>query len=171
MGAIEPELLANLGQQGGDIELLIALIMQQCAQDADDDLRAILAELQAGLAAKKALRDLIRRVNRDRRANEARREFNERLDYSQVLGSERANHRMLLPVPDQEAGGKLTRVEQFDCIVAELQSKLDSLSEMSEMTTLRLQMMMDRRSKFLEALTNIMKKISAIQAAVAQNLK
>ena len=26
MGAIEPELLANLGQQGGDIELLIALI-------------------------------------------------------------------------------------------------------------------------------------------------
>ena len=26
VGAIEPELLANLGQQGGDIELLIALI-------------------------------------------------------------------------------------------------------------------------------------------------
>jgi hypothetical protein len=62
VGAIEPGLLANPGQQGGDIELLIALIMQQCAQDAEDDLRAILAELQAGLAAKKALRDLIRRV-------------------------------------------------------------------------------------------------------------
>ena len=74
-------------------------------------------------------------------------------------------------MPTDVAGGKLTRVEQFDCIVAELQSKLDSLSEMSEMTTLRLQMMMDRRSKFLEALSNIMKKISAIQAAVVQNLK
>lgn len=183
VGAIEPGLLAGPVQSGGDIELLIALIMQQCAQDAEDDLRAILAEMQARLAAKKALRDLISRVNRDRLANEARHEFNERLDYSQGLGSERAYHRVLLPVPDPEAGGglrwvptdvaggKLTRVEQFDCIVAELQSKLDSLSEMSEMTTLRLQMMMDRRSKFLEALSNIMKKISAIQAAVVQNLK
>ena len=59
-------------QSSGDIELLIALIMQQCAQDAEDDLRAILAEMQARLAAKKALRDLISRVNRDRLANEAR---------------------------------------------------------------------------------------------------
>ena len=183
VGAIEPGLLAGPVQSGGDIELLIALIMQQCAQDAEVDLRAILAEMQARLAAKKALRDLISRVNRDRLANEARHEFNERLDYSQGLGSERAYHRVLLPVPDPEAGGglrwvptdlaggKLTCVEQFDCIVAGLQSKLDSLSEMSEMTTLRLQMMLDRRSKFLEAVSNIMKKISAIQAAVVQNLK
>jgi hypothetical protein len=180
VGAIEPGLLAGPAQSC-EIELLIALIMQQCAQDAEDDLRAILAEMQARLAAKKALRDLISRVNRDRLANEARHEFHERLDYSQGLGSKRAYHRVLLPMPDPEAGlrwvptdlagGKLTCVEQFDCIVAELQSKLDSLSEMSEMTTLRLQMMLDRRSKFLEAVSNIMKKISALQAAVVQNLK
>jgi hypothetical protein len=34
------------------------------------------------------------------------------------------------------------------------------MNELSEMTSLRLQMMMDRRSKFISTLSNIMKKIS-----------
>ena len=52
-----------------------------------------------------------------------------------------------------------------------LKSKLDSMNEMSEMTSLRLQMMMDRRSKFISTLSNIMKKISDTQSAIIQNMK
>lgn len=53
----------------------------------------------------------------------------------------------------------------------ELKDRLDSMNEMSEMTSLRLQMMMDRRSAFLSTLSNIMKKISSTQDQLVQNLK
>ena len=53
----------------------------------------------------------------------------------------------------------------------ELKEKLDGMNEMSEMTSLRLQMMMDRRSKFISTLNNIMKKISTTQDTLVQNLK
>jgi hypothetical protein len=48
---------------------------------------------------------------------------------------------------------------------------LDSMNEMSEMSSMRLQMAMDRRSKFVEALSNIMKKIDSTQETIVQNLK
>jgi hypothetical protein len=49
--------------------------------------------------------------------------------------------------------------------------KLDSMNEMSEMTSLRLQMTMERRSKFIQTLSNIMLKISSTQDSIVQNLK
>ena len=142
-----------------------------------------MAEMKARNAAKKALRDIIRRVKRDRLTNELRDEYAERLDLSQGLGSERAYRRVPLPVADPDAagrlrwaatdlaGGKLARVEQLECIVAELEGKLDSLSEMGEMDMLRLQMLMDRRSKLEEALSNMMKKMAETQGAIVGNLK
>lgn len=53
----------------------------------------------------------------------------------------------------------------------ELKGKLDSLNEMSQVNSLRLQMLMDRRSKFLNIVNNIMKKISSTQDTLVQNLK
>ena len=53
----------------------------------------------------------------------------------------------------------------------ELKKKLDGMNEMSEMTSLRLQMTMDRRSKFISTLSNIMKKISTTQDTLVQNIK
>lgn len=49
--------------------------------------------------------------------------------------------------------------------------KLDSMNEMSEMNSLRLQMTIDRRSKFISTLSNIMKKISTTQDTLVQNIK
>lgn len=45
------------------------------------------------------------------------------------------------------------------------------MNESSEMNSPRLQMTMDRRSKFIETLSNIMKKLSTTQETLAQNLK
>lgn len=53
----------------------------------------------------------------------------------------------------------------------ELKGKLDGMNEMSEMTSLRLQMTMDRRAKFIETLSNIMKKSSTTQETLVQNIK
>jgi hypothetical protein len=47
----------------------------------------------------------------------------------------------------------------------------DTMSDMSEEESLRLQMMMDRRSKFIQAMSNIEKKIAETQDSLVQNLK
>jgi hypothetical protein len=53
----------------------------------------------------------------------------------------------------------------------DLEDRLASMDEMSEMTSLRLQMMLDRRSRFFSTLSNLMKKISSTQDQIVQNLK
>jgi len=52
-----------------------------------------------------------------------------------------------------------------------LRSNLDGINELSEMTSLRLQMTMDRRSKFISTLSQMMKKISTTQDTLVQNIK
>jgi len=52
-----------------------------------------------------------------------------------------------------------------------LRERLDGMNELSEMTSLRLQMTMDRRSKFIATLSQIMKKIATTQDTLVQNIK
>jgi hypothetical protein len=47
----------------------------------------------------------------------------------------------------------------------------DALSEMGEMESLRLQMAMDRQSKVLSTLSNVLKKISDTANQITQNMK
>jgi hypothetical protein len=68
-------------------------------------------------------------------------------------------------------GGSLNDLADFADITEDVKGKLDSMNEISEMTSLKLQMMMDRRSKFISTLSNIMKKISSTQDTLVQNLK
>jgi hypothetical protein len=49
--------------------------------------------------------------------------------------------------------------------------KQDSMNEISEMNSLRLQMTMDRRSKFISTLSQMMKKMSTTQDILVQNIK
>lgn len=50
-------------------------------------------------------------------------------------------------------------------------SNIDSMSEMGEMESLRLQMAMDRMSKMMSTLSNLLKKISDTANSITQNLK
>ncbi len=61
--------------------------------------------------------------------------------------------------------------KQLESEGGELLGDLDSLSEMGEMESLRMQMMMDRLSKFMSTLSNLMKKISDTSGQIVQNLK
>ena len=60
---------------------------------------------------------------------------------------------------------------QIDTLLDALKNDLDSMSEMSEMESLRLQMAMDRLSKMMSTLSNVLKKISATANSITQNLK
>jgi len=65
---------------------------------------------------------------------------------------------------------KITKPE-LDRMVDEAKSDLDSMSEMGEMESLRLQMAMDRMSKMMSTLSNLLKKISDTSSSIIQNLK
>lgn len=171
------------GADGSDIEAIAFLVMMQATKEADEDLKMILAEIKAMTAAKQKLRELISQVNKDVAANAGQRDKKPPLDFSSGLGTERAYHRLCIPYPDPQSDngvkcvrtdlhpGKITDLARLEAIQNDLKSRLDGMSELSEMTSLRLQMMMDRRSKFIATLSNIMKKISDTQAAIVQNLK
>jgi hypothetical protein len=49
--------------------------------------------------------------------------------------------------------------------------KLDTLGDLSQEQSMRLQRLMDRRSKFFETLSNLMKKISDTAEGIVANLK
>ena len=48
---------------------------------------------------------------------------------------------------------------------------LDSMSELGEMESLRLQMAMDRMSKMMSTLSNLLKKMSDTASQITQNMK
>lgn len=166
-----------------DVESLILAVMMEAAKEVDEEIRLLLAEVRSVMAAKRQLREIVCRVRRDVSDNLGGRDGTRRLTFSNGMISERAYHRVPLPVPDCSCAGgvkliptdlhegTIGDVAQLESIRDDLQARLDGLNEMSEMTSIRLQMMMDRRSRFLSTLSNIMKKISDTQNSLTQNLK
>jgi Arc/MetJ-type ribon-helix-helix transcriptional regulator len=167
----------------GDIMANAFSVMMEAAKSAREDLKSIMAGVKAINNAKQAVREVELKVKRDRAANWPCIHEDCVLDFSRGMGSERAYHRTRLPHLDPDAPGgvrlvatdlwpgKITRVDDLRLVEDELQTKLDNLSEMGEMESLRLQMVMERVSKFEQMISNMMKKWSEIQAAVIANMK
>lgn len=166
-----------------DIEALAFLVLMQATKSAREDLKMIMAEVKAITATKKKLRDLISKVNKDVAHNAGRRNGKRPLDFRSGMGSEKAYHRAQMPFadPPSKAGLKLVATDLFDdqivdisqltAIKEDLNDQLDSLSEMSELQMLRLQMVMDRQAKYMSTLSNLLKKVSSTQDSLVQNIK
>lgn len=60
---------------------------------------------------------------------------------------------------------------EIDQLLTGMKINLDTQSEMGETESLRLQMAMDRLSKMMSTLSNLMKKISDTDQGITQNLK
>ena len=67
-----------------------------------------------------------------------------------------------------DANAMLAKIDRSVTLEA---AKLDSLSELGEMESLRLQMAMDRLTKMMSTLSNILKKTSDTAQNLVQNLK
>jgi predicted nucleic acid-binding Zn-ribbon protein len=61
--------------------------------------------------------------------------------------------------------------KDMDAAKETINNTSDSMSEMGEMESLRLQMAMDRLSKMMSTLSNLLKKISDTSSAITQNIK
>lgn len=167
----------------GDIEAIVFIVLREAITQMNADLKALMEEVKARNRTKQAIRDLIAEVKCDIAANSGT-EPGARLKYTkQGLGSEAAYHAVPLPDPDGPCAGEvtvaevdlhpgpITNVSQLRAVLESLKGRLDSISELTEMESLRLQMLMDRRSKLISTLSNILKKIGETQNALVQNLK
>jgi Arc/MetJ-type ribon-helix-helix transcriptional regulator len=169
--------------QDADIEAVVLVVMMEATKSANQDLAAIMSEVKAMTAAKQELREVISKVIQDVVNNACQINGQPPLDLSKGMGSAAAYQQMPLPFPDPSSpggvrvcptslyNGSLDSVGQLRVILEELRGRLDSMSELSEMTSLRLQMVMDRRSKLMETLSNIMKSSSDTQGTIVGNLK
>lgn len=174
----------TLGAMGdGDIMALAFIVMMEAAKSAREDLKAIMDGVKAINKAKVGWRDVVDMVNRDVAANAGCRSEGQALEFSRGVGTERGYHRVRLPVLDPDAPGgvryertdlhpgRIVRVEDLQTILSDVKGKLDSLSELGEMESLRLQMAIDRLSKLMSTLSNLLKKASETDAGLTQNIK
>ena len=60
---------------------------------------------------------------------------------------------------------------EIDTIVDKMKTDLNSMNEMGEMESLRLQMTMDRLSKMMSMMSNMLKQISNTAQSIIQNMK
>jgi len=161
-------------------------------KDMDDDIRVIVAETKAMPEAKQRLRELIEDLNQRTSRETATDHASDNIGVEQVTGNFGNGQSNVIgqkvkygePWPDiKEAdivaeneifydlsGGGFT-IQGVQSLLDDLNGKLDGMNESSEMTSLRLQMTMDRRSKFISTLSQMMMKISTTRDILVQNIK
>jgi hypothetical protein len=72
---------------------------------------------------------------------------------------------------EMTAENLVNQVDQIAVDLNQLKSRLDSLSELGETESLRLQMAMDRLSKMMATLSNVLKKVSDTAESITRNVK
>ena len=68
-------------------------------------------------------------------------------------------------------GATLGSLDDFATLSSGTTTRLDTLSDLNTSQSLHLQMLMERRAKFFETLSNIIKKVAATRDTFVQNLK
>jgi hypothetical protein len=188
---VEASAKARFGNQlqGGDIDEIAFVVLMEATDDQDKDLQQIMNQTQAINQQKNKLREV------QSQATVAQNELSKQLATEQLRGAKNnaasATVKCTSPACEQlaqkaseanqlaPAAGSSTRYSvtatptaaQLQDLQKQTSSGLDSLSDMSQQQQLRLQMAMDRQSKFYEAISNIMKSTSDTQSSILQNLK
>jgi len=189
------------GLKAMDVSEAAFIVMAMATKDMDDDIRMIMVEIRAMTAAKQKLRELIKELNGWISQEMSKHAESEDINNEKAAGSSTTSRaarpatktppvparRMTLetrtspvihleyvkapaipPLPPRNPG--LT-VSGLKSLLDDIQGNLDGMNEMSEATSLRLQMTMDRRAKIIQTLSNMMKKLGSSQERLVQNIK
>lgn len=158
------------------IEALVTLVMMQSAKDNEEELRNMMAYMKKTNEEKQKLREAQEKMEKNKSAmSKQMLDSFRRLTKPQVNAVSATQTTKLQPSPtvtkiSRPVNSQVSATE-IKQVQDSLKSKLDGMNEMSEMTSLHLQQSMDRRSKFINTLSNIMKKISETQDSIIQNMK
>lgn len=140
-------ILGNLNS--ADVEAIAFLVMMQAAKSAQEDLKGIMGEVKKMNEAKASQRQ---------QANTLKQPA------PQIRTVAKNNYQK----PDSL---KPINASVFTQKTSELKNKKDDTGELSETQQLKMQMIMDRRNKMNEAISNLLKKVSETENQVIQNLK
>lgn len=165
-----------------DIDALAFLVMMQASKDAQEDLKSIMAGVKSSNEQKKQIRDLQQDFEQHKKdVSRPRLDSIKLVLIKQPVVQTVNTGKVMRPVkivPTNTARNKqLTTVsrtvtkEEIDKTEKDIKVKLDSLNEMGDMESLRLQMAMDRQNKMMNSLSNILKKISDSESSIIQNMK
>ncbi|HRF20247.1 MAG TPA: hypothetical protein PK977_18845, partial [Chitinophagaceae bacterium] len=162
---------AVLGSMNGqDIEALAFLVMMQAAKSAQEDLKAIMAKVKAINVQKAKQRELLSKMQQQRTMTAIQLDSFKLLQNRTLALQQGRNADSIKFVRSSGRNQQVSKAD-IDAMKDKLKSDLDSMSEMGEMESLRLQMAMDRMSKMMSTLSNLLKKISKTADDIIQNLK
>lgn len=152
-----------LGSMNGqDIEAIAFLVLMQASKSAQEDLKAIMAQVKATNEKKEKIRAAEAVLN-DRNRTTTRVQF----DSFKLLLKPQPGVQRVKTTPSNQPVSAI----EIDDMKKQLKDQRDSLAELGEEQQLRLQMAMDRMSKMMSTLSNLLKKISDTQNQIIQNLK
>ena len=157
------------GSNTVDIEAMTFLVMMEAAKSAQEDLRSIMDRVRAINAAKASMRQSVTASpdSAGRRAGPP----------AVASGpASRATSPAVSPMPASRAtptavGPRPLPRAEFERRLDRAKNDPDAMSEMGEMESLRLQMAMDRSSKLMSTLSNMLKKMSDTSAGITRNIK
>jgi putative addiction module CopG family antidote len=150
------------GFSGMDVSEAAFMVLALATKDMDDDIKLIMSEIKGMTAAKAKLREQINDLNRWISEEMGKHES------SPDIANEPVHSEAQRPTQCRP-GGQVPEI--LTSVMDGLREDLDGMNELSEMTSLRLQMLMDRLSKYIETLSNLLKKIATTQDTLVQNLK
>jgi uncharacterized spore protein YtfJ len=171
-----------------DIEAMAFLVLMQAAQSAQEDLKAIMASVKTINNSREGVRQMLERLERDRAQNQGlspAASVKPAPDGCIKLGVACATlagpldndvdaelaSALVHKAYDSAVGKGVSTKAELDSALDKAKGQLDSMSEMGEMESLRLQMAMDRMSKLMSTLSNLLKKISDTSSGIVQNIK
>ena len=154
---------------GQDIEAIAFLVLMQASKSAQEDLKAIMAQVKALNEQKAKQRQLLSKMQQQKSMTAIQLDSFYLLSNRTIALKQGRNPESIKFVRSSRAK-QVSKADQ-DAMVEKLKSDLDSMSEMGEMESLRLQMLMDRRSKAISTLSNLLKKMHDTQQSIIQNLK
>ena len=162
---------AVLGSMNGqDIEALAFLVMMQAAKSAQEDLKAIMAQVKSINEQKAKQRELLSKIQQQRTMTAIQLDSFKLLQ-NRTLALQQGRNADSIKFVRSSGRNKQVSKAEMDAMKEKLKNDLDSMSEMGEMESLRLQMAMDRMAKYESTISNLLKKISKTSDDIIQNLK
>jgi hypothetical protein len=162
-----------------DIEAIIFFVLMQAVKSEQEELRAMLSKMKDINDQKKAIREALARLEEKKKpvtwvqldsfmllVND--QPFPQQVNPANTVQPERTTSIDTSKKP--RTNSPVTKAE-IDKVKEQLKSKLDSLRELGEKESMRIQALLDRMTTMINWLSNILKKISKAQNSIIQNLK
>lgn len=180
-----PGHLTNAGS--GDIEAIAFIVLMQAAKDMESDLKEMMNSVKAINDRKKHLQDQIATIKANQPGikngiqddsrtqsgiktgiqDDSRNQTIIKKKFSFTF-TETKHLKIRLPIVVSE---KIVAIKDPKMQTEKLQSEKDTLGDISNEMSLKIQMYQERHSRFMQMLSNMMKKLSDTDSAIISNLK